>query len=182
MKSLTFTLIVIFLAVGVIRTHAQDSLNVTMVGSLNDYWDEACGVTLSGNIAYVADGGVGMRVVDISSPTSPMEIGYYDTPGNTRAVAISGSHAYLADQDDGLRVVNITDPAHPVEIGYYDTPGYAVSVAISGNYACVADVDSGLRIISVADPAHPQEVGHYHTPECCLWRGSVRQLCFYCGW
>jgi hypothetical protein len=39
----------------------------------------------------------GLRVIDVSNPSSPREVGFYDTPGNARGVAVSGSYAYVAD-------------------------------------------------------------------------------------
>jgi hypothetical protein len=34
-----------------------------------------------GPYAYVADGSEGLRVIDVSNPSSPREVGFYDTPG-----------------------------------------------------------------------------------------------------
>ncbi|MEO0070249.1 MAG: hypothetical protein ABIK18_05610, partial [candidate division WOR-3 bacterium] len=97
--------------------------------------------------AYVADRDSGLRVIDVSNPANPNEVGYYNTLGEANGVAVVGSYAYVADERAGLRVISIADPAHPNEVGYYDTPGYALGVAVSGNYAYVADYYAGLRII-----------------------------------
>ena len=35
-------------------------------------------IAVSGTLAYVAAGGAGLRVVDISDPTSPLEVGAWD--------------------------------------------------------------------------------------------------------
>jgi len=59
-------------------------------------WAE--GVAVSGNYAYVADGYRGLRVVNITNPSSPLEAGYYDTPGYPNNVAVSGSIACLAER------------------------------------------------------------------------------------
>jgi hypothetical protein len=78
-------------------------------------------------------------VVNIANPSSPVEAGFYDTPGSAIAVAVSGNHAYVADVDNGLRVVNIANPASPAEVGFYNTPGNASGVAVAGTLAYVAD-------------------------------------------
>jgi len=93
-------------------------------------------------------GGGGLRVVDVSNPASPTEIGFYDTPGWARGVAVSGSTAYVADYD-GLRVVDVADPATPVGRGIYVTPGNANGVAVAGNTAYVADGAGGLFILRI---------------------------------
>jgi hypothetical protein len=56
--------------------------------------------------AYVAAGDGGLRVVDISDPTSPIEIGYYDTPGWAQEVALADDYIYLADDAGGLLILH----------------------------------------------------------------------------
>jgi len=142
---------------------AQDSSNVRTVG----YYDTpgtACGVTVSGNYAYVADGYSGLRILDISNPANPNEIGFYDTPDCACYVTVSGNYAYVADSDSGLRIIDISDPASPTEAGYkvFDNGGFAQSVAVSGCYAYVADGSEGLRIIDISNPESPTEAGYYY--------------------
>lgn len=115
----------------------------------------------SGIYAYVTDLNDGVRIIDVSDPENPTEVGFYDTPGAARDVYVSENHAYIADGLSGLRIIDVSDPASPTEAGYYDTPGYACGVYVSGSYAYVADEDetSGLLIIDVSDPANPFEAG-----------------------
>ncbi|MDI6756244.1 MAG: hypothetical protein QME78_17875 [Thermodesulfobacteriota bacterium] len=71
----------------------------------------AYGVAVSGNYAYVADGGSGLRIINISDPATPTEAGFYDTPGYAMGVAVSGDYAYVADGDAGLRIYQGYGPA-----------------------------------------------------------------------
>jgi hypothetical protein len=121
-------------------------------------------VAVSGSYAYVADGYAGLRVIDVSNPSSPREVGFYDTPGYASGVAVSGTYAYVADRGAGLRVIDVSNPSSPREVGFYDTPGGAWGVAVSGTYAYVAAYDAGLRVIDVSNPSSPREVGFYDTP------------------
>ena len=82
---------------------AQDSLNVRLAGRY-DTGGYAFGVYVSGSYAYVADGGDGLRIIDVSVPSSPYEIGFYNTGDTAYGVYVSGSYAYVADYEDGLRV------------------------------------------------------------------------------
>jgi hypothetical protein len=120
-------------------------------------------VAVSGGYAYVADFDSGLRVIEVSDPTDPIEVAHCVTPGWARGVAVLGSYAYVADDTAGLRVISVANPASPVEVGHCQTPGRAYGVAIAGGYAYVAADTSGLRVISVADPAHPTEVGYCDT-------------------
>jgi len=50
---------------------------------------------VSGNFAYLAAGGEGLKVIDVSTPANPQWVGGYNTSGNARAVAVSGHYAYV---------------------------------------------------------------------------------------
>jgi hypothetical protein len=78
-------------------------------------------------------------VIDVSNPSNPREVGYFDTPVVARGVYVSGNYAYVADGYLGLRVIDVSNPSNPREVGYFDTPDRAWGVYVSGNYAYVAD-------------------------------------------
>ena len=52
----------------------------------------------------MADGGNGLRVIDVSDPTAPVRVGFYDT-GEAFGVYVSGSYAYVADWGDGIYII-----------------------------------------------------------------------------
>ncbi|MBU0507669.1 hypothetical protein KKH27_02360 [bacterium] len=79
MKSLKF-LVVYLLLLSAMSVQAQDSLNVRRLGSI-PYWDDANAVSAVDTLAYVTTASSGLRIVDISDPASPVEVGCYDTPG-----------------------------------------------------------------------------------------------------
>ena len=122
-------------------------------------------VAVSGGYAYVADYQSGLRVIDVSTPSTPVEVAFVDTPDHAQGVAISGGYAYVADYRSGLRVIDVSPPSTPVEVGSVDTPGTALGVALSGGYAYVADELGGLRVIDVSPPSTPVEVGSVDTPD-----------------
>jgi len=135
----------------------KEKIEIVEVG----YWDtpgDAKGVFVSGNYAYVANGSAGLRVIDISDPSSPFEVGYCNTPRCALGVFVSGNYAYVAASvdwnnngyDEGrLYIIDVSNPSSPSEIGYYDTPGAAMGVYVFGNYAYVADGYSGLVILRI---------------------------------
>jgi hypothetical protein len=61
-------------------------------------------VAVVANYAYVADDDAGLRIISVSDPAHPTEVGYYDTPGIACGVAAVGNYAYVADDDAGLQV------------------------------------------------------------------------------
>jgi hypothetical protein len=115
-----------------------------------------------GNLAYVADGGSGLQILDVSNPTAPVRLGGYDTDGWAVAVQVVGSLAYVAD-GAGLQILEVSNPVAPLLRGGYRTSGYAYGVQVLRNLAYVADGSAGLQVIDVSDPAAPVQLGGYET-------------------
>jgi hypothetical protein len=67
-------------------------------------------VQVVGDLAYVADGGGGVRVLGISDPASITEIAYYDTPGWSEDVELLGDLVYVADGEGGLVILRYQEP------------------------------------------------------------------------
>jgi hypothetical protein len=161
----------VILSLVLVAAASADSLNCRYVGGC-DLPGDAWNVALSGNYAYIADDTSGLRVVDVSNPPSPAEVGYFDTPWNARGVALYSSYAFVADGGDGLWMINVADPAHPVQAGFFDgTPGLMEDVAVVWPYAYVADNYLGLRIINVMNPDSLREVGR--CPATLAWDVAV---------
>ncbi len=141
------------------------SFNSSLVG----YYitsENALGIDVDGDYAYVAAGSEGLIVFDITTNTpGPGYIGAYDTPGSAWGVKADGDLVYVADLNTGLMVIDVTDPSTPTLYGSYDTPGWARDVVLDGKYAYVADgTDGGIQVIDVSDPSTPVGMGSYNTP------------------
>lgn len=120
---------------------------------LSDFgmYDQARGVFVDGNYAYVANGEQGLRIINVSSPSNPFEVGYFNTSGNACDVYVVYPHAFVAS--GWLRVIDVSDPTDPHEIGFCSSPSLAVKVR--GDYAYVAAGSQGLCIIDITDrPPH----------------------------
>ena len=104
----------------------------------------------------------GLRIIDVSNPWSPTEVGsYWAVPNSVNGVTVLGNYAYIADAS-GLRILDVTTPSSPSEIGYYLIPD-ARDVFVSNDLAYVAGYDNGLRIINVGTPTNPVETGYSDT-------------------
>ncbi|MBM3889791.1 MAG: hypothetical protein FJ388_11795, partial [Verrucomicrobia bacterium] len=75
----------------------------------------ACLLTVSNSLGR-------LRLVDITNPASPTEMGALNTPGDGRRVAVLNNLAAVADGAGGVRLINIANPAAPVEAGHIDPP------------------------------------------------------------
>jgi hypothetical protein len=117
-------------------------------------------VVPSGTAAYVAAGDQGVHVLDVSTPSAPIEIGSVRTT-NAQDIVVRGSLAYVADGDAGVRVLDISSPAKP-RIQNASIRGNARSLVLSGDLLFAAGT-AGVSIIDVSDPAAPVLKGRYDT-------------------
>jgi len=84
-----------------------DPSSPSLAGSY-DTPDQALGVHVSGNYAFVADGDDGeLLVIDISDPSSPTPTASHITPGSAQGVHVAGDLAFVADYTSGLRVIQV---------------------------------------------------------------------------
>ncbi len=70
-----------------------------------------------GLVAYVVDGDGGLRIIDVTDPAHPNELGFHNTPGHTLSTVAAGSLLYVVGGFSGLRILNVADPEQPLEIG-----------------------------------------------------------------
>jgi hypothetical protein len=127
-------------------------------------------LTVSGELAYLALGRVGLEIVDVSLVEKPNRIGSFDTTGNANAVAVEGEYAYVADGRAGLRILDISNPYTPKEIGAYDTDGYAEDIDVVNDLAYIADGKSGLLISNVGNRSNPSLISSFPI------NGNVRRV------
>jgi hypothetical protein len=108
-------------------------------------------VAFDGHRAYLAIGGYGLTLVDVSDPAAPHETATFDAGPWTGAldVAIAHNHAFVADSAGGLRVVNVANPLWPREVGWYEASG-AAGVDVRGGEAYLSTVDGGLLLLDVS--------------------------------
>jgi hypothetical protein len=116
-------------------------------------------VEVVGDIAYIIDGDEetpgGLVLIDVSDPTSPIQLSSWSDGGHPFELDVDGNFAYVADGFEGLEIINVTDPENPSEIAQYDGSGEIYDVQIVGDIAYVADWNWGLLILNVSDPTNP---------------------------
>jgi len=124
---------------------------VSIPGFAND-------VAVSGNFAYIAAGGSGLQVVNVSDRSHPVIVASIPLPGNANDVVISGNLAYIAGGAAGLHVVDIANPLAPTFRGTLNSIGTALGVEVRGSSAYIVN-GSQLIIANVSNPASPVQVG-----------------------
>ncbi len=107
------------------------------------------GVDLKGGYAFVGSYGA-LRVMNITTPTSPQLVATLPYTGYSRDVRIQGNYAYVPG-DCGLRIIDISTPTNPVMIGCSDTMRDEMyGVDVTNGYAFVASYTNGLKVLDVS--------------------------------
>jgi len=125
---------------------------------------------------YIAYDAGGLRILDITRPARPREIGRFINPamkGKPAAhnnVLVRGKLAYIAVDYCGLEIVDIRRPERPRLVGWWNpwgcerssnlwfgSPGHTNQLAWAGpDQLAFSAGDSELQIVDVSDPARPK--------------------------
>ena len=111
---------------------------------------------LKDDTLYIADYYAGLIIVDVSNPTSPVELGRIFDGGKGHSVDVLGDFAYVADWEDGLEIIDVSDSSNPVEAGQFNDGGMVLDVSVTGDLAFVADSSNGLEVLDISDPTNPK--------------------------
>jgi hypothetical protein len=111
------------------------------------------GVAVAGNYLYLANGEDGLRIFEVSNPSTPIAVGHTNDGGYARAVAVSSNFVYLANDTNGVVVYDVTDPFAPVGVATNSLGGAAQRVAVGTNLVFVANGTNGLGIHRSSDLA-----------------------------
>jgi hypothetical protein len=122
-----------------------------------------------GDLVYVAAKKAGVRVLDVSDPTRPREVGFYETPLPAWDLAAAGGLLLIAAGD--LHILDIHDPVHPSRVGFFeDTPYHPdaapgsygshemTGVAVQGDVAYTVG-RAIMRTIDLRQPNDPVLLG-----------------------
>lgn len=133
----------------------SDKSNPVEVGS-HETGTPVWAIQVVNDYAYISDSYTGLLIVNISNPSHPAYVGFYNTVGVSVDQSIQDQYAYVADgTDGGLQIINISDPSNPTLTGHYATEGNAIALFTLGNYAYVCDYEFGIDIVSVVSPSSP---------------------------
>jgi len=130
-------------------------------------------IDVQGQYAYVAQEGLGLKVLDVSDPTAPYEVGTVDSTRDviTRAVAVRDSFAFIGWMlHPWLRVVDVSDPRSPRKVGACDLFNPAEVMVWRDSFLYVAEAYR-FQVVNVARPRQPVLVG-----TCLLQEGSYGGL------
>ncbi len=122
--------------------------------------------------------GAVLHVLDMSTPTAPVLVGYAGDAGLREihampAVAFDGGHLTVLPSTTGIQVWDLSSFEAPAKLGEVALEGLdggdydntAWQITVSWPYAFVASTGAGVHIVDIADPSAPQPVHRITTGE-----------------
>ncbi len=128
-----------------------DPENPELMGSLDEGFTDAWAIDVDGNIAFVADGGGGLKIVDVSDNANPVLMAGENpetSMGTSEDVFSLNGYVYVAAGGAGVAVYQSDDISSRfiVEIGIC-----AKDICKVGDYLAVANI-GGFVVLDVNDP------------------------------
>lgn len=127
-------------------------------------------VHLIGQHAYISSNNASFRVVDVSDPVSPQQVGYFSSPARSShsesfRMCSSGSTLYLTAGGFGCMVADVSDPRNPTLAGHTQGHGLGSAdlVSIQGEHAYTFKLGGELSVLNIADPTAPDHVQNFAT-------------------
>jgi len=164
--------------------------NANLVGAHN--------IFIKDGYAYVSMSGSGLgdlRILDLSVPTAPVEVGHYTHPETATLFAVAhdafvyGNTLYVSNLSGGFSIVDVTDKSNPVLQKVVKYPGnftHNAWTSEDGKYLYTTDevVGGHVKIWDVQDPNNVQLVGEFvHNPNRIvhnvLVRGDFMYMAYY---
>jgi len=109
-------------------------------------------VALSGNYAFIADGGRGLSVIDVADSTYPELMTNLNIGDYAYGIAIAGNYAYLSDGLASLMVIDISNPLDLRRVGGNTAFDALYPVTIYSNRVYAPTGIEGLQILDVYQP------------------------------
>jgi len=120
----------------------------------------AYGLAGADDVLYFLVEGEGLRVVDVSDPSSPEPLAALAFPdgegGAEGKVHLESGYAFVADGASGLRILDVVDPLAPKALGRLADLDDARGVFTTNGFAYVADGQDGVALVEITDLRAPR--------------------------
>jgi hypothetical protein len=140
-------------------SRGQDSLNVTRLAQLYDFWEWVYDLAVSGNYVYIADGNRGLQILDFSTPTAPQQLLRMPLPGCITELAVASALLCTGGVPFEIRILDISNPAAPLMLGSCQATYEEFTLDIQDDFLYVCNRSGPLEIFDLSDPTQPQLTG-----------------------
>lgn len=132
-----------------------EEFNLTKIGQF-DECSFAFDVQVIDNIAYIADAGDGLWILDVSNSSNPTVLSHTLIGRVEHWVYVEDNIAFVADYFNGLIIFDVSNPNNPQQIGQFANGNEIFAVVRNDDIACIGD--PFLSILNISDLTHPTEI------------------------
>ncbi len=136
--------------------------NPTKIGEYNGL-PNVVDVVVENNTAYLCSD-IGIAILDVSDPTSPIELDIYTSDGDCTDIAINNNLAIITDYYKGIKLLNISNLNDVQFLSQFFDNGQAKKLTIEDDLAYVVDGPAGLEIFNISNPDKLDKIGQYNEP------------------
>ena len=115
-------------------------------------------LVVQGDFAYLVDGKMGMKIIDISSPGNPVLRGFLSLERSAASITVGGDYAYLPVHSSRQYIVNVADPGNPFLVADLDL-AIGEEMEVHDGYLYSLHINDGLYISDLSDPVNPVVMG-----------------------
>ncbi len=115
-----------------------------------------------GNYLYIAAGGAGLDILDISNLANPQLIANLENNyGGILQLVKVGNYVYLCSEFEDFYKIDVSDPGNPRQVQQFLLGGnHSLGISTTGNYVVLANSNYGIRIFDHRATAI-QQVGEF---------------------
>ncbi len=136
----------------------SDASKHVKIGNLK--YDRIRNFIATNNLVFLIDVGKGLRVVDISDKTNPVEVTLVDETEGAASVEIDGNRLFLGFFDGLIKIFDITDPKSSHLLTTIKCPDEVLGLVAADNYLFINY--KGVLIKEISDLSEIIDVGHYN--------------------
>jgi len=188
---------------GISIADVTDTKNVRQISRMETASRE-CRIAVSGNLLVIGNGQM-LTLYDISTPTSPEQVGTcelevseplvteapFPVPGivhwanwaNILDIDISGNYVYVTFGAGQVRIVDVSVPSAPEEVAEVNPGGFAIALTIEDDYLYVTgshaeDQKLQLTLVDISEPGNPRVIDSISTESMFAFGGASFAYCW----
>ena len=123
-------------------------------------------VLLKDNLAYIAQGEVGLMIINVADPKNPetVSVTSENVRGYSAKIAMKDSVVYLAAGNFGITVLDVSDPVQPVVTASNLSVKPAKNLFVMGEFLFTPISEQGVKVSDISYPTQPDIRGNTKTP------------------
>ncbi|MFX0206394.1 MAG: LVIVD repeat-containing protein [Candidatus Hodarchaeota archaeon] len=115
-----------------------------------------------GDYAIVGFQHAGLKILDISDPTTLELVGEYFGSRDTYHIQVVDDLVYMAMEYDGLQIIDISDVTRPTKVGEFNNGNPLFHIHVIGNIAYLRDYGQNHTLcLDVTDPSNITEIKQF---------------------